>query len=371
MPDPDLSQQQRLNELRHQIDAIDNRIHDLLVERADLVVQVGQVKGRQRGDASGDVLFYRPEREARIHRRLAARHHGALPVEALHRIYREIISACLSLEKRLNVVYLGPEATATHEAALKHFGSSAAMSSVASIDDIFHDVEVGRADFGVVPVENAIEGVVIYTLERFIDSPLRICGEVMLPVVYCLMSLASSMEQLRRVYGHARARAQCRLWLERHLPTMPVTVVDATAKGIALVREDEESAVLAGVHAADRYGLNVLSEHVEDRSGHEHRFLVVGRHDSGPSGQDKTSLMFSFRDQPGFLHRILGIFASHGVNLTRIESRPSWSSSCDYLFFVELEGHREQPPVADALAELVQTPGVSVQMLGSYPKRAV
>jgi chorismate mutase/prephenate dehydratase len=355
-----------LEQLRQNIDTIDNEIHDRIMRRAELVLQVGHAKGRQ-----PDAVFYRPEREARIHRRLEGRHKGPLPVAALHRIYREIISASLSLETKLNVVYLGPEATFTHEAAIKHFGSSAAMSPVLSIEDVFHDVEVNHADFGVVPVENAIEGVVIYTLERFVNSPLQICGEIMLPVVYHLLSMTTDINRVERVYGHLRAQAQCRSWLERHLPGIPVVMVESTAQGVALTRDNDRSALLAGVHTADRYGMNVLAQDVEDRPGHENRFLVIGAHDSAPSGLDKTSLMFSLRDQPGFLHHVLGVFARHGINLTRIESRPSRSGLWDYMFFVECEGHRRDPVVADALEELSRTPGVMTKLLGSYPKRAV
>ena len=357
---------EELDHLRHQIDAVDDHIHDLLMQRAELVLRVGQAKGKQ-----SEAVFYRPEREASIHRRLEGRHHGQLPIAALHRIYREIISASLSLETKLNVVYLGPEATFTHEAALKHFGSSAIMSSVLSIDDVFHDVEVNRADFGVVPVENADEGVVIYTLERFVDSPLRICGEILLPVVYHLLSLANNLADIHLIYGHSRAKAQCRSWLERHLANIPIIAVDSTAKAVAMARHDEKAAVLAGVHTADRYGLNLLAKEVEDRSGHENRFLVIGFHDSAPSGLDKTSLMLSCRDQPGFLHHVLGVFANRGINLTRIESRPSLSSLWDYLFFVELEGHQQAPNIAEALTELTKTPGVMAKILGSYPQRAV
>ncbi|MBF0309170.1 MAG: prephenate dehydratase [Magnetococcales bacterium] len=352
--------------LREGIDGIDDRIQDLLVQRAELVLAVGALKERRR-----DAPFYRPDREARIHRRLEARHRGPLPVAALHRIYREIISASLNLEKPLTISYLGPEAGFTHQASIKQFGSSATLQEVWSIDEVFHEVEIGRANYGVVPVENSTEGMVTYTLDRFSDSSLRICGEVLLPVVHHLLSREAHLDTVERLYGHHRALLQCRRWIDRHLPKVAVNEVNSTAKALEKARDEKRSAAIGGEYGADSYGLEVLAEHVEDFADMENRFLVIGRQDPEPTGQDQTSLMFSFRDHPGFLHQVLGIFAQRGVNLTRIESRPSRRRAWDYNFFVDLEGHFEDVAIADALTALTLVPGVSTRVLGSYPRPAL
>lgn len=355
-----------LEVLRQAIDQIDDRIHDLLMERAERVLQVGRLKGE-----GADVVYYRPEREARIHRRLEARHTGTLPIPALHRIYREIISAALNLEKKLAIAFLGPEATFTHQAAVKQFGSSSLMFPVLTINAVFHEVEVGRADFGVAPVENSQEGVVNHTLDRFVDSPLQIWGEVYLPETHTLLSQESAVDGVSVVFGHYNAVSQCRHWLSRHLPRVRVVEVGSTGIAARKARQEAGTAAIAGVYAADHYGLNVLAEHIEDQAGNETRFLVIGRKGPTRSGRDQTSLMFSFRDQPGFLHRVLGIFVDSEINLTRIESRPSRKKAWDYLFFVDLEGHQEDANIARALGDLAALPGVAVKILGSYPRRVL
>ena len=352
-----------LDALRQAIDKIDDDIHDLLMERTERVRQVGELKER----SVEPVSFYRPEREARIHRRLEARHRGELPIAALHRIYREIISASLNLEKKLSVAYLGPEATFTHQAAVKQFGSSALMLPVRTIDNVFHEVEIRRADFGVAPIENSTEGMVNHTLDRLMDSPLRIWGEIYLPVTHALLSMETDITAIHAVYGQPNAMNQCRQWLDQTLPRISKKVCASTAAAAWKARQEAGSAAIAGALAADQYGLNILVEHIEDRADNENRFLVIGREMPTRSGQDKTSLMFTFRDQPGFLHQVLGIFARREINLTRIESRPSHKKAWDYLFFVDVEGHHEDTPVATALKELAAMPGVTTKMLGSYP----
>ncbi len=355
-----------LEQLRQQIDRIDDQIHDLLMERSKRVRQVGHLK-----DRSPDAVYYRPEREARIHRRLEQRHRGELPLASLHRIFREIISASLNLEKKLSVAYLGPEATFTHQAAIKQFGSSSNMQSVRSIAEVFQEVEVKRADFGVTPVENSAEGVVNHTLDCFVDSPLQIWGEIYLPATHNLLSREMDIQRVSVVFGQHHANRQCRNWLSEHLPRTRIEETASTAEATRLMRETPRSAAIAGVYAADQYGLTVLAEHIEDQPDSENRFLVIGHKGLARSGRDKTSLMFSFRDKPGFLHRVLGIFAHHGVNLTLIESRPSRKKAWDYLFFVDFEGHRADPPVAAALEELAALPGMAIKILGSYPRRVL
>lgn len=352
-----------LDTLRQEIDAIDDQIHDLLIERAQRVMAVGALKGR---NTDPDSSFYRPEREASIHRRLEARHQGPLPKVALHRIFREIISASLSLEKKLSVVYLGPEATFTHQAALKQFGSSFRMHPAVSIDEVFHEVEVKQADFGVAPVENSSEGMLTHTLDRFVESPLLICGEIFLSASHALLAMETDMARIRVIYSTSQALTQCRAWLDRRLPAIQLKIVESTLLAVRAACEEIGAAVIASVPVADTHGLNVLAEHI-DECAEENRFLVIGRQGPGRSGQDKTSLMFSFQDQPGFLYQVLGIFARRQINLTRIESRPSRKRAWEYLFFLDLAGHRSDAPVAEALAELASMVGVTVKVLGSYP----
>ncbi|ABK42703.1 chorismate mutase [Magnetococcus marinus MC-1] len=356
-----------LVELRDGIDAIDDRIHDLLMKRAELVMRVGELKGK--GPAG--TPFYRPEREAQIHRRLEGRHGGPLPVEAVHRIFREIISASLNLEKQLSVAYLGPEATFTHEAALKQFGSAFTMFSTRTITEVFHEVEIGRANFGVVPVENSLEGVVIHTLDRFVRSPLNICGEVLMPVELNLLARGGVLGEVRVIYGHFSALDQCAQWLSHYLPQVKRVEVASTAEAAERARREEGAGAICGPFAANRYGLVVIAEHIEDQARLENRFLVVGRESPAPSGADKTSIMVSFLDDPGFLHRILGVFAERGINLSRIESRPTQERAWDYLFFIDMEGHRQDEGVSAALEALGALSGVSVKILGSYPQHAL
>ncbi|MBF0181449.1 MAG: prephenate dehydratase [Magnetococcales bacterium] len=353
--------------LRRAIDSIDDRIHDLLMERTEKVMEVGRIKG---SDPDRETPFYRPEREADIHRRLEARHRGPLPKVALHRIWREIISASLSLEKKLSVVYLGSEAAFAHRAALKQFGSSFALVPAATIDELFREVEAKRADYGVAPVENSSEGMVTHTLDRFVDSPLSICGEVYLSTTHALLSMESAMERIHTVYATSLAASQCGAWLERRLPAIRVRGVESTAAAVGIVCREAGSAAIASPELPDAQGLVVLAKHIEDRAD-ENRFLVIGRQGPGRSGRDKTSLLFFFRDQPGFLYQVLGIFARRGLNLTRIESRPSRKQAWEYLFFLDLAGHRDDPPVAGALEELAAMVGVTVKVLGSYPECAL
>ncbi|MBF0097205.1 MAG: prephenate dehydratase [Magnetococcales bacterium] len=356
-----------LESLRQAIDQIDDQIHDLLMERANRVREVGEWKEKQ----GTDTPFYRPEREASIHRRLEARHRGPLPVAALHRIYREIISASLNLERKLTVAYLGPEATFTHQAAVKQFGSAPLAYPVRSIDDVFNEVELKRADFGVTPIENSTEGMIHHTLDRLVDSPLRICSEIYLPVSHHLLSREKELSALRVVYGQPTVIAQCQQWLTEYLPTISLQECASTATALWEARQIAGAAVIAGEATPDSFKWHILAHHIEDRAGIENRFLVVGREIPARSGQDKTSLMFSFPDQPGFLHQVLGIFARQELNLTRIESRPSMKRAWDYLFFIDLEGHQEDLAVAAALAELAAAPGVMVKILGSYPRKVL
>ncbi|MEO5378477.1 MAG: prephenate dehydratase [Magnetococcus sp. DMHC-6] len=347
---------------REAIDRIDNRIHDLLMERVQWVVKVGELKDRQ-----ADASFYRPEREAQIHRRLEERHRGPMPVDALHRIFREIISSSLRLEQQIAVAYLGPEATYTHQAALKQFGSSSQLFPISSIEGVFQEVESRRADFGVVPVENSTEGMVNHTLDRFMESPLKICGEIFFPLSHTLLSKESDMRDIRLLITHPLALSQCRRWVDRNLTGVRVEIVASTAHAAQKACREAKSAAIAGAFASEHFGLNILADRIDDHPDHGNRFLVIGRQIPQRSGKDKTSLMISFPDQPGFLHQVLGVFAKRDINLTSIESRPSRKRAWEYYFFVDIQGHQEDDGVVEALTELKDVVGLSTKILGSYP----
>ena len=354
-----------LGDIRHSIDAIDARIHALLNERARYAQLVGISKS-----ASGKAVdFYRPEREAEVLRMALKRNQGPLRDEEIVRLFREIMSACLAQQEPLKVAFLGPEGTFTQAAVLKHFGSSVRSLPLAAIDEVFHEVEGGVADFGVVPIENSSEGTVNHTLDMFLSSALKICGEVELRIHHHLMGKMSGMEGIKRVCAHAQALAQCRGWLDQHLPEAERIAVSSNAEGARRARDERGSAAIAGRAAADIYGLTLLADEIEDRADNTTRFLVVGRKLFSASGADRTTLILSGSgpDDPGALFRLLEPLAEHHINMTRIESRPSRKRKWDYVFFIDIEGHVTDPPVAQALAEL-QERATLFRVLGSYPQ---
>jgi len=354
---------EKLDQLRRQIDALDEHVQALLNERADCARQVADAK-REAGD---DVVYYRPEREAEVLRLVRQRNQGPLPDDEVVRLFREIMSACLALEHPLTVAYLGPEGTYTQAAALKHFGHSVAQTPLAGIDEIFREVEAGSADFGVVPIENSTEGVISHTLDMFIRSPLTICGDVELPIHHQLLSSGHDIGALETVYAHQQALAQCREWLNAHLPGVERVAVSSNAEAARLIGGNQRAAAIAGDAAAAMYSLNKLAGNIEDDPNNTTRFLVVGRHKPQASGNDKTSLMVSVHNRAGALYSLLGPIARHGVSMTKIESRPSRTSKWDYVFFVDVEGHIEDDNVAAAIRALSET-AVSLKVLGSYPR---
>ncbi|MCK7579095.1 MAG: prephenate dehydratase [Chromatiales bacterium] len=356
-------EQQALAAVRDRIDAIDLEILQLISERARCAQQVAHIKT---GTAGESVQFYRPEREVAVLRRIKEANPGPLDGEEVARLFREIMSACLALERPLNAAFLGPEGTFTQAAAIKHFGHSVVTQAMATIDEIFREVESGACDFGVVPVENSTEGVVSHTLDLFMNSPLMITGEVCLRVHQHLLTKAPDLASIRRVYSHQQSLAQCREWLDRHLPTAERLPVGSNAEAARLVASDPEAAAVAGIQAAEIYGLSVLAERIEDEPSNTTRFLVIGKQDSPPSGQDKTSLLLSCKNQAGGLHSLLAPLAVHGLSMTRIESRPSRRGIWDYVFFVDIMGHRQDPKVAYALQNLEQD-ALLFKVLGSYP----
>jgi chorismate mutase / prephenate dehydratase len=354
-----------LGSIRDSIDAIDARIHALLNERARFAQLVGISKS-----ASGKAVdFYRPEREAEVLRLALTRNQGPLRDEEIARLFREIMSACLAQQEPLKVAFLGPEGTFTQSAVLKHFGSSVRALPMAAIDEVFHEVEGGVADFGVVPIENSSEGTVNHTLDMFLTSSLKICGEVELRINHFLMGRMAGMKDIKRVCAHSQALAQCRGWLDEHLTDVERVAVSSNAEGARRARDERGSAAIAGRSAADIYGLTLLANDIEDRADNTTRFLVVGRKLFSASGVDRTTLLVSTSDtdDSGALFQLLEPLAQHRVNMTRIESRPSRKRKWDYVFFIDVEGHISDPPVAKALAALESRASL-FKVLGSYPR---
>jgi chorismate mutase/prephenate dehydratase len=351
--------------IRESIDSIDARIQGLLNERARFAQLVGISK-----TASGKTVdFYRPEREAQVLRKALERNQGPLRDEEVVRLFREIMSACLAQQEPLKVAFLGPEGTFTQAAVLKQFGASVRALPLPAIDEVFHEVEGGIADFGVVPIENSTEGTVNHTLDMFLSSSLKICGEVELRVSHFLMGKMTSVGAVQRVCAHAQALAQCRGWLDEQLPDVERVPVSSNAEGARRARDERGSAAIAGRAAAEIYGLNLLANEIEDRADNTTRFLIVGRKLFSASGIDKTTLLVSARDTDGAgsLFKLLEPLAEHGVNMTRIESRPSHKRKWDYVFFIDIEGHVSDPPVAEALAALERRASL-FKVLGSYPR---
>ncbi|GAB4163916.1 MAG: prephenate dehydratase [Geothermobacteraceae bacterium] len=351
----------QLQGLRARIDAIDDRILELLNERAKVVIEVGKAKK----GASAD--FYVPSREKAIFDRLTAGNPGPFPREGVKRVFREIISASLSLEEPMKVAFLGPQATFTHVAAMQQFGHSARLVPQKSIPAVFEEVERKRAHYGVVPVENSNEGIVNHTLDMFLDSRLHIIAEILLEISHDLLSKSGELRDIRKVVSHPQALAQCRGWLEENLPGVPLVDVASTALAAQVVAEDDSAAAIASEQAGSLYGLKVVKKKIEDNPNNFTRFLVVGHNTPPRSGRDKTSLMFSVKDGPGILYRMLQPFSSRGINLCKIESRPLRKKAWEYIFFLDLEGHIEDEPVAAAISELGDYCQF-LKVLGSYPR---
>jgi chorismate mutase/prephenate dehydratase len=356
-----------LEKLREQIDDIDRRTQSLISERARCAQRVGELKG-----LTQKAEFYRPEREAQVLRGVAERNEGPLSNEEMLRLFREIMSACLAQEEPLKIAYLGPEGTFTQTAVYTQFGHSVRALAVPTIDEVFHEVEAGVADFGVTPVENSTEGTVNHTLDMFLSSPLKICGEVELRIHQHLMGRMSELSRIKRVCSHTQSLAQCRAWLQQYLPNVEKIAVPSNAEAARRARDEDGTAALAGDAAAVLYDLKIIYSNVEDQSDNTTRFLVIGRDQFPPSGRDKTSLLISATstEGPGVLYHLLEPLAKHDVNMTRIESRPSRRRKWDYVFFVDLDGHAEDPGVKDAL-EAIRGKADLFRVLGAYPKAVI
>jgi chorismate mutase/prephenate dehydratase len=356
-----LRKSRTLDELRQAIDAVDDRLLGLLNERAGLVIEVGRLKAGKKAD------FHVPSREREIYERLTAANPGPFPNEGLRSVFREIISASLALEAPMKVAFFGPKATFTHMAAMQQFGLSAELVPQKSIPAVFEEVEKGRALYGVVPVENSTEGVVSHTLDMFMESELKINAEVLLEIHHYLLSRTGRIEDVKKVYSHLQPIAQCRDWLAEHLPNVPVVDVASTAVAAQIVSEDYTSAAIASELAAVMYDLKVVRERIEDQVNNYTRFLIIGKKLAEPSGDDKTSLMFSVKDEVGILYRMLEPFAKRKINLSKIESRPLKKKAWEYIFFLDLEGHISDPTIAEAVRELKDCCQF-LKVLGSYSK---
>lgn len=352
-----------LSDLRTRIDSLDTEILELLNKRAKLAIEVADIK-RASGEEN---CFYRPEREATVLRRIRNNNPGPLDGDSVVLIFRELMSACLALEKPLKVAFLGPEGTFTQEAARKHFGRGIETSSLASIDEVFREVESQYAQFGVVPVENSTEGVITHTLDSFLTSSLSICGEVNLRIHHNLLSREESMSEIHEVISHQQSFAQCRRWLDRFIPNAKRISVSSNAEAARRVQSAPHSAAIAGEIAANIYDLRIIARNIEDEADNTTRFLVIGRLLAGRTGMDKTSLLVSTGNQAGALHAMLEPFAEHAVSMTKIESRPSRQGMWNYVFFIDIEGHQSDSNVASALEKLGRKANM-LKVLGSYPK---
>lgn len=360
-----MSEKPTLDSLRQKIDAIDSQLQQLLSARAECAQQVAEVK--REGDANP--VFYRPEREAQVLQKVMARNQGPLAPETVARLFREIMSACLALEHTLRVAYFGPAGTFTQTAALKHFGHAVETVALNTIDEVFREVEAGAVNYGVVPVENSTEGIVTHTADSFLSSPVRIIGEVQLRIHHhLLVAEGTKVEAISRVYSHQQSLAQCRKWLDSHFPSIERVAVSSNAEAARRVKGEWHSAAIAGETAAELYGLTRQFECIEDNPSNTTRFLIIGRDSVAPSGDDKTSIIVSMKKNvAGALYRILEPFQRHAINLTRIESRPSRSDNWDYVFFIDFEGHADNPLISAVLAEVAEQ-ARDLKLLGSYPK---
>ncbi len=359
------SEKQQLEVLRDRIDNIDLKIGQLISERAQCAQDVAEVK-KAHSDG-GEIVYYRPEREAQVLRKAMDRNQGPLGDEEMARLFREIMSACLALEQPIKVAFLGPEGTFTEQASLKHFGHSAITIPLSAIDEVFREVEAGAAQYGVVPVENSTEGVVNHTLDSFMDSNLKICGEVVLRIhQHMLVSDVTKTDSITRIYSHSQSLAQCRKWLDAHYPNADRIAVNSNAEAARRIKGEWNAAAIAGEMAAEKYGLTKLAEKIEDQPDNSTRFLIIGTQESAPSDRDKSSVVIAMRNEPGALHDLLEPFHRHKIDLTRVETRPSRSGNWNYVFFIDFNGHVASEDVQSALKE-VSSRAADVKVLGSYP----
>lgn len=354
---------EQLKQHRDQIDAIDEQLLVLVNERAALARQIGNLKD--------DGVIYRPEREAQVLRRLQANNTGPLSNEAVSNVFRAVMSNCRALEKELSIAFLGPLGTYSEEAALKQFGLGRGAVVCGSIDEVFRTLEANQADYGVVPVENSTEGAIGITLDLLLSSPLKICGEITLPIHHCLLSKQDDISQISHVFSHSQSLSQCHEWLNNTLPGAQREAVTSNARAAQMIHDlvstdGTFAAAIASKRAAELFNLHILAENIEDDPKNTTRFLVLGKHDVAASGTDKTSIVMTTKNKPGAMIDLLEPLSRHGVSMTKLESRPSRQSLWDYVFFVDIEGHQTDAKVQAALQEL-QARASFLKVLGSYP----
>ena len=355
-----MRRRESVDAFRKKIDEVDSRIVALLNERASLALKIGQQKNR-----AGRPVYV-ASREQAIYRRVSAANGGPLPAASIRAVYREILSACRGIEGEMKVAFFGPEATFTHMAAQRHFGSTVQYSPEPTIDDVFREASAGNVDYGVVPIENSTEGVVTHTLDLLQDADVQICGEVSVDIELCLLSRSGRAKDVKRILSHSHALGQCRRWIAAHYAGAVVEEVSSTAQAAKEARSDREVAAVSSRLAGEVYGLKIVQANIADNHDNITRFFVIGNDLPSATGQDKTSIVFAAKDRVGVLHDMLAPFAKHNINLTKIESRPSRQKAWEYVFFIDFRGHRQEPRVKRALDQLAES-CVFLKVLGSYP----
>lgn len=359
--------EQQLQEIRKKIDGIDKAIYQLLKDRAQVAVEVAQIKKQSEQEP---VIYYRPEREAQILRRIMADNDSLLSDRAVAQVFRDIMTACLAVQKQLNVAYLGPEGTFSQMATEAHFGRAITATPVDSIERVFREVEAGNADYGIVPIENSTEGIVNITLDGFLNSCLQICGEIEIPIHQNLMRAQNATVSITKVYSHQQSLGQCRKWLTEHLPQAEIIAVKSNGLAAQMASQELDSAAIGAAIAAEKYELDIVTPNIEDNSQNTTRFLIIGQQVALPSGNDKTSLLIPSPHIPGSLYNLLKPFADRGINLSLLESRPYRHRNWSYVFFMDLLGHKDDENIKAALAELAEM-SVMVTVLGSYPRAVI
>ncbi|MBT8436184.1 MAG: prephenate dehydratase [Gammaproteobacteria bacterium] len=359
-----------LEKLRKRIDTIDAQLLELFNQRASCAVDVAAVKRELSEALDEGVDFFRPDREAQVISRLKSLNQGPLSDDEVGRLIREVMSACLALEQPLKIAYLGPEGTFTQSAALKHFGHSVSTVPMSSIPDVFNSIESGHANYGLVPVENSTEGVISHTLDMFMDSKLKICGEVEIRVHHHLASKSQDVSRIKHIYSHQQSFAQCRRWLDQNFPGIERIPVSSNAEAARLASVESDAAAICGLPAVEIFDLKICFENIEDLSDNTTRFVIIGGQDVGASGNDKTSLLISTKNIPGALLGLLQPLADHGISMNKIESRPAQGHKWAYVFFIDIDGHKDDKNVTEALNELQQQAAL-FKILGSYPKASL
>ena len=355
----------KIRDIRNDIDRIDDQLLKLINQRGELAIKIGQEKSRKNSSKH----FHVPHREHSIIERITQGSNGPFPDESLKSVFREIFSATLALEKPLRIGFLGPETTFSHQAAIKQFGHSSKFVANPNIESIFRQVEKGGCDYGVVPVENSIEGVINLTLDCFVDSPLLICDEVKSVISLYLLSKAKDRKKIKTIYSHPQPLGQCRQWLNFNLPNAQQIPTSSTASAAKTVVRKSTCAAIASKLAAEIYNLNIVAENIQDRVENYTRFLVIGKDEAKKVKQNKTSIMFSIRDEAGSLLRVLKLFARNKINLTKIQSRPLRDRPWEYLFYVDIEGHIQDTDVKKSV-ETLEKMCLFLRLLGSYPRKA-